>query len=53
MFIKKIYKSAMILNKKMHSSMNIFKRYKEKRVLYDQNINEATTPHFHYGKLIA
>ncbi|WP_225624106.1 zinc ribbon domain-containing protein [Thermoanaerobacterium thermosaccharolyticum] len=52
---KRVYKCkcGMELDRDINSSINIFNRYKGHKELSYKQINQVTTLHFRYGKLVA
>ncbi|SHH52950.1 Putative transposase DNA-binding domain-containing protein, partial [Tepidibacter thalassicus DSM 15285] len=52
---KRVYKCTcgMTLDRDINSSINIFNKHNKNKTLNYKNINQVTTLHFHYGKLVA
>ncbi|SHH54400.1 zinc ribbon domain-containing protein, partial [Tepidibacter thalassicus] len=52
---KRVYKCkcGMTLDRDINSSINIFNKYNKNKTLNYKNINQVTTLHFHFGKLVA
>ncbi|SHH27409.1 putative transposase, partial [Tepidibacter thalassicus DSM 15285] len=44
---------GMILDRDINSSINIFNKHNKNKTLNYKNINQVTTLHFHFGKLVA
>ncbi|QXM05478.1 RNA-guided endonuclease InsQ/TnpB family protein [Crassaminicella indica] len=52
---KRVYKCTcgMTLDRDINSSINIFNKHNKNKTLNYKNINQVTTLHFHFGKLVA